>query len=129
MPEQIYSLRDLYPAKVALAITSNLSVTDFANAVLSNDINALTKIPGIGKKGAERLVLELKDKVTKYAQAPSTTISSKVLLIEEATAALVALGLSKNQATQAINKSLQARPDISDVTLLLQLSLSQKKHV
>ncbi len=112
--------------KLALAITSHINVSDFAQAILGNDTNTLSKIPGIGKKSAERLVMELKDKVSKYSFS-TQSIPAKVQLIEEAIAALVALGLPKHQASQAVNKSIQARPDVSDVSLLLQLALSQKR--
>jgi len=51
--------------KVAMSILSNISISDFRTAILEGDLAVITKIPGIGKKSAERILLELKTKISK----------------------------------------------------------------
>lgn len=59
-------------AKTALSALSSFSPVNLCSAISSSDIKLLSKIPGVGKKSAERIILELRDKVTKLAFAPST---------------------------------------------------------
>jgi Holliday junction DNA helicase RuvA len=90
--------------KVALAVLSGLSVDDLAAAVSNEDSGRLTKIPGIGKKTAERLVLELRDKLPKVAivaRADGRAASGEVV------GALLALGYNDREA-QAAAKGLPA---------------------
>ncbi len=116
--------------KLAITITSHLTPSQFAQAILRKDQISLSKIPGIGKKSAERLILELKDKVSSYSiEEADTGKPNQQILVDEAILALVKLGLPKGQAVQAVNQSLKARPDIDNVSLLLQLALSQKNPV
>ena len=90
-------------ARIALAVLSGLSVTELAQAVTMQDSGRLTKIPGIGKKTAERLLLELKDKlgadlttaVGVYRPAP---VASDVLN------ALLSLGYSDKEAARAVRE-------------------------
>jgi len=89
-------------ARTALSVLSGLSVAELANAVTLQDAGRLTKIPGIGKKTAERLLLELKDKLgadlggAGAVRAP--TASSDILN------ALVALGYSDKEAVATVKK-------------------------
>ena len=57
-------------AKIALAVLSGVSVDDFARLVQSSDVTALTRIPGIGKKTAERMVVELRDRADREPEQP-----------------------------------------------------------
>jgi Holliday junction DNA helicase RuvA len=82
-------------ARTALAVLSGLSVADLAQAVALQEAARLTKIPGIGKKTAERLLLELKGKLGELAAAPSGEKASDVLH------ALLALGYSEKEALAA----------------------------
>lgn len=85
--------------KVALSVLSGLSVDDLAVAVASQDAGRLTKIPGIGKKTAERLVLELRDKlpVAVTATAAQASVSGS-----EVMSALLALGYNEREAAAAV---------------------------
>jgi len=89
-------------ARTALSVLSGLSVPELANAVTLQDAGRLTKIPGIGKKTAERLLLELKDKLGADLGAGSgtraPTASSDILN------ALVALGYSDKEAVATVKK-------------------------
>ena len=83
-------------ARTALAVLSGLSVADLAQSVAAQDEGRLVKIPGIGKKTAERLLLELKGKLAEGIGAPSTERGG------EALHALVALGYSEKEAAAAV---------------------------
>ncbi len=87
-------------AKTAITMLSNITPSQFALAVISNDIKELVKIPGIGTKSAQRMILELKDKlkVENAVEEKSETKSeeiSNVEAINEATQALQILGYNK----------------------------------
>ena len=82
-------------ARTALAVLSGLSVADLAHSVAAQDAGRLVKIPGIGKKTAERLLLELKGKLAEPIGEPSARRASDVVH------ALVALGYSDKEATAA----------------------------
>ncbi|MBK7660581.1 MAG: Holliday junction branch migration protein RuvA [Betaproteobacteria bacterium] len=85
--------------KVALSVLSGLSVDELATAVATEDASRLTRVPGIGKKTAERLVLELRDKLASAlpsATRATTTQGSDVL------SALLALGYNDREAQAAI---------------------------
>ena len=91
--------------KVALAVLSGLSTDDLAVAVASEDAARLTKVPGIGKKTAERIVLELRDKLGAVVStsAPGKSVGSDVLN------ALLSLGYNDREASAAIK---QLPPDL-----------------
>ena len=95
-------------SRTALQILSAMSVRDLSLALVSGDASALTRVPGIGKKTAQRLVLELKDKVedsqlTGSAAAISPR-SAEAGPEAEAVAALVALGYSASEAAKAVSR-------------------------
>lgn len=112
--------------KSALGLISFFSPHDLAQAIASKNVQQLSKSPGIGKKSAERLVLELQEKVMPYL-THNDTPPHRRQLVEEAVQALQALGMAKQQATQAVMKSVQNRPEVQDITLLLQLALAQPR--
>lgn len=111
-------------AKMAMAILSALSVTDFVTGVEQNDVVALTRIPGVGKKTAERLIIEMRDKLkvlTPYLkEIPMTSSEQSYPLIpnfnktqDSAIEALVALGYKLNDAEKMVKA-------IDDETLTLE---------
>ncbi len=91
-------------AKIALAILSGVSADDFARHVQSGDIAALTRIPGIGKKTAERMIVELRDRVDGLVGAAS--ISAFATLpkdpLSEASVALQSLGYKPNEIARLV---------------------------
>ena len=96
--------------KVALSVLSGLSVDDLSIAVASGDAARLTKVPGVGKKTAERLVLELRDRLaTAVATASVATKSAGSDVIE----ALLALGYNEREAAAAV-KPLPADLPLAD---------------
>lgn len=86
-------------AKIALAILSGVSVSDFARLVQSSDVTALTRIPGIGKKTAERIVVELRDRAADLGAGPvSGTAAAGFDPLSEAVIALQQLGYKPAEA-------------------------------
>mgnify|MGYP005674026625 FL=1 len=98
-------------AKVALSILSSIESNELTNAIKTDNTNMLIKIPGIGKKTAERLVLELKDRVKdiEVTQASKHVITN----IDDIENALISLGYSASQASIAI-KALPDNISVND---------------
>ena len=92
-------------SKLALQALSTLSVRDLSLALVTGDAGVLCRVPGIGKKLAQRLVLELKDKVDdSQLTSPSAAVQPKSSGMEsEAIAALLALGFSAAEASKAVS--------------------------
>ena len=89
-------------ARTALSILSGLSVSDLVNAVAMQQASLLTRVPGIGKKTAERLILELKDKLTGTLSTVSTVAQNSATA--DIINALIGLGYSEREATMAVKK-------------------------
>jgi Holliday junction DNA helicase RuvA len=98
-------------ARTALSVLSGLSVSDLRAAVSSQESGRLTKIPGIGKKTAERLLLELKDKLDSVLAAPAETRGNGQSA--DVANALKALGYNDKEADWAV-KQLPADLSVSD---------------
>ena len=88
--------------KVALAIMGSHSPQTLAAAIAQEDIAAIEKVPGIGRKGAQRMILELKGKITDFGNAPRSSHHQPVWR-EQLTSALVSLGFSAKDSDAAIN--------------------------
>lgn len=97
--------------KMALAILSGMNAGEFSQCIQNEDVTALVRIPGVGKKTAQRLIIEMKDKlvITGSAQTSSTTASAAVQEspASEAVSALVALGYRPVEANRLV-KSVEA---------------------
>lgn len=92
--------------RVALAILSTLSTRDFFAAVTNDDAACLTRVPGIGRKTAERLIVEMRDRVMKQAgddgETPVPVAERRDNPVEDAVEALMALGYKPAEASRAI---------------------------
>ncbi|MBE6241089.1 MAG: Holliday junction branch migration protein RuvA [Bacteroidales bacterium] len=99
-------------AATARMMLSSLSSEEIRNAILAEDINKIKSIKGIGLKSAQRLILELKDKVVKGGGTDNSTLFSPTSnsAAEEATAALVLLGFTKANVTKAVSAVLKEKP-------------------
>ncbi|MBR6504241.1 MAG: Holliday junction branch migration protein RuvA [Clostridia bacterium] len=107
-------------AKSAINMLSSITPSDFALAIISNDISSLIKVPGIGAKSAQRIILELKDKL-KTEEAISKADSKIKVAIkqnnnsEEAIAALQVLGYNKKEVEKVIEKIDTTALSVEDI--------------
>lgn len=120
MFELLISVSGVGP-KIALSILSGIRVDDLRYALQSGDVSRIIAVPGIGKKTAERLALELRNKVADIVEQEGTTPASNVRT--EAVSALSTLGYNLKQAEKAVREILTEKPDI-DIEELLKEILS-----
>ena len=111
--ERLISISGIGP-KLALAVLSGIDPTELVRAIRSQDVARLTRIPGVGKKTAERIGLELKDRMP-HAPAPAGGIgeSSGSELRDDLLSALVNLGYQRSAAEKAVDAVLKKSPDAS----------------
>lgn len=111
--------------KLAITVLSGLAAADLVQYIRSGAVEKLVRIPGIGKKTAERMILELRDKLDgvtlaeKSAAAASSTPAAPALdeMSQDAVSALVNLGAQRAQADAAVRKARAANPDANFETL------------
>jgi Holliday junction DNA helicase RuvA len=104
--------------KIALAILSSIPAEIFYGLVHSEDVDALCRVPGLGKKTAQRIILELREKLPAMRE-------KKDILYEDTLSALVNLGYKKNMAQDALDKAYGA--GASDIESLLKETLKYLK--
>ncbi|CAN5420318.1 Holliday junction branch migration protein RuvA [soil metagenome] len=97
--------------KIALATLAVYDANALRQALADGDVTALTRVPGIGKRGAERMVLELRDKIGPVAASGTFTAVSGHAVRGPVVEALVGLGFAIKQAEEATDKVLAAEPD------------------
>ncbi len=103
--------------KVALGLLSALNADDLAQAISSDDVRTLTKVPGVGAKTAQRMVLELKEKIAQFGferrvdrLSAGETVKKRdgnEVLLDDAVSALVNLGYNKPEAQRAANMAIE----------------------
>ena len=114
--------------KLALSLIGHLTFDELNAAVAAQDIPTLCRVPGVGKKTAERLIVELKDKLPQLQpiHASSYTVSmphSKLHNVQDAMLALINLGYNQHTAQKAIKQSLKDLPETADLALLITTAL------
>ncbi len=92
-------------AKSALAIVSKISATDFATAIARQDIKTLMRLPGVGKKSAERILLELKDKIPSFTVENFQPAQIASTAQDDAFDALEALGYTSAEISATLSKA------------------------
>lgn len=99
-------------AATARMMLSSLTTEEIRNAIIAEDLNKIKSIKGIGTKSAQRLILELKDKVVKGggSDTPALFSTSSNPAIDEATTALVMLGFTKPNVNKAVTAVLKEKP-------------------
>jgi len=100
--EKLITVSGIGP-KLAMTILSGMAADDMANAIRGNDIARLTRIPGIGKKTAERMVLELRDKLPPAGAGQAREMPSFSATQEDVLSALVNLGYQRAAAEKALS--------------------------
>ena len=121
--------------KLALNVLSGVSVSGFSSAVASGDIKALSGISGVGRKTAERIIVELKDKMGIFGGGPAagaagspgmgSVVSATEARINDATAALVALGFKAPDALQTVRGAFALLGESASVEQLVRASLKR----
>lgn len=124
--DQVQTVSGVGP-KVAHSLLSSFTPDDLRIAIGSGDLKSLEKVPGIGKKVASRIVLELQDKFGNQMQQRELIGGKWRASLRDA---LTSLGYSTREADSAIDKTLESveKPDQMDLSELLKISLSQAKR-
>ncbi len=122
--------------RMSMAIISSMPLEDFVQAILDKNVPVLTTIPGIGKKKAEHIILELRDKISLYTTAMAARVEQKSerdelteaqrSKINDAIEALIALGIKPNEATKAIYNAFKELGANASTTELIKLGLKYK---
>jgi len=125
--EQLTSVSGIGP-KLGITILSGMSVDELVPAIRQGNLARLTSIPGVGKKTAERMVVELRDKLSRaetvWAETPSPPGEAR-LVQDDVISALVNLGYPKPAAERALQKSTAATSDDESFETLLKRSLQE----
>jgi Holliday junction DNA helicase RuvA len=103
--EKLITVSGIGP-KLAITILSGMATADMVGAIRSNDFARLTKIPGIGRKTAERMCVELRDKLEGFG-APETVVTHTVVE-EDVISALTNLGYQRSLAEKAVERAVQS---------------------
>lgn len=106
--------------KLAMNMLSGLPAEELAHAIVREDLSRLVKVPGVGKKTAERLVVELKDKLGK---APALAGKAPAPASDDVVGALVNLGYKRDVAERAAREARQRAPSGADVGALIREAL------
>ena len=125
--EDLLSVTGVGP-KLALSILGTLPLSEFAIALTRKDINVLSKVPGIGKKTAERLIIEMKDKELLKFTVANGKLDNKSPggLTMDAISTLINLGYPHSRAEKAVRIAMEENSDQVELSSLISLSL---KHV
>jgi holliday junction DNA helicase RuvA len=114
--------------KMALAILSGMEADEFVRTVRNNDVGALVNMPGVGKKTAERLIVEMRDRLDDWEGGDGVSVGSTrgmatSSVSRDAETALISLGYKPPQAARAIALVQQQNPQIDDSEALIRLAL------
>lgn len=124
--EEIVNTVNGFGPKITLSLIGHLSVDELAVAITNSDIDSICRVPGIGKKTAQRLVIEMRDKIQKTfgVHIPSEFAievgsSPKTQMITDAINALINLGYNSAAAQKAIKKTIHESPETLDLPGLI----------
>lgn len=121
--ETLITLSGIGP-KTALAIVGHLEISAFQRAIAAADVRLLSKIPGVGKKTAERLVIEMRDKF-KGVKSKSVTLSAADGIIGDAMNALLNLGYNPIEAQKAVQAVFEEKKDETDLGKIITAALQK----
>jgi len=111
--------------KTAVAIVGHMEISALHRAIGASDIRLLSKIPGIGKKTAERLVIEMRDKLRGKGKGSSFLPNSDGSLISDAVNALLNLGYNPLDAQKAVQAALSEKKEESDLGKIITAALQK----
>ena len=110
-------------AATARMMLSSMKPDEIARAISQNNTKLLESIKGIGKKSAERIILELRDKVGRIGSGSNISRVTNNSLEQDALNALVSLGIARNTGEQAVKKVISAEPDLDQVEIIIKKAL------
>ena len=113
--------------KIALAILSGSSVGELSMSIAGGDAKRIAAIKGVGKKTAEKICVELKDKVSGLAMSSHSGGGAASPVVSDAVAALRALGFNEETSSKMVADVLAKHPDVDSVEKIIKLSLSERK--
>ena len=111
-------------ANTGRVMLSSLTASELQSAILNSDVNTLKSVKGIGAKTAQRIIIELKDKLGKDVNMSEILLPQNNTIKEEALSALVMLGFAKNAVTKVVDKIVSKEPNPT-VESLIKMALKQ----
>lgn len=110
--------------KTSLALVGHLEINDLEIAIATSNVDAICKVPGVGKKTAERIILEMKGVISDSWKSAKTgpVFSQKDSIAKDAVQALIHLGYAANIAQRAIEKTLEKEKEVQDLPNLITLA-------
>jgi Holliday junction DNA helicase RuvA len=115
--------------KMALAILSGMDADEFVRTVRNNDVATMVNMPGIGKKTAERLIIEMRDRLAEWGDVAPDDATRAVsgagndAVSKDAETALLSLGYKPQQASRAISQVMKANPGLDNSEAVIRLAL------
>ena len=110
--------------KIAIAILSGSSIGELSQAIVGGDAKRIAAIKGVGKKTAEKICVELRDKVDAFAGRGGVPVSP---VLRDAVAALRALGFNEETSAKMVADVVATHPEVADVETAIKLALAVKK--
>ena len=110
-------------AATARMMLSSMKPDEIVRAISQGNAKLLESIKGIGKKSAERIILELRDKVSKIGSGSNISLLTNNSLEQDALNALVSLGIARNTGEQAVKKVITAEPNLDQVEIIIKKAL------
>lgn len=121
-------------SKIALSVLSSMRPEELMLAIGNSEVTSLTKVPGIGKKGAERIIVELREQVTQFVSEISSPISHGIeisnvkslgnSLTIDAILAMEKLGFSEEKSKSAVDEVVKNHPSVKDAGEMVRHALS-----
>ena len=112
--------------KIAIAILSGASISELATAIAGGDAKRISAIKGVGKKTAEKICVELRDKVSGFAFAGKGPDGAGAVVAQDALAALRALGFNEETSAKMVTDVIAANPGVDDVEKIIKLALGSR---
>lgn len=128
MFERLINVNGVGP-KLALSVLSGLTVSELVAAIAESNVKRISSVHGIGKKTAERIIVELRDKVDPLEALAGRTAGggdARNAMLRDAILALSQLGFPQDQARKMVQSALDADPAVTDTEVLLRKALSSK---
>jgi Holliday junction DNA helicase RuvA len=128
MFERLIDVNGVGP-KLALSVLSGLTVSELVAAIAESNVKRISSVHGVGKKTAERIIVELRDKVDPLEALAGRTAGggdARNAMLRDAILALSQLGFLQDQARKMVQSALDADPAVTDTEVLLRKALSSK---